>query len=199
MNTPRRYQYFLFFKPYGVLSQFTAEWEGQRTLAAFGPFPPEVYPVGRLDQDSEGLLLLTNDNEFKTNILSPSSKTRKTYWAQVEGRPTNQDLEPLAHGITIQIKGKAHRCAPAEARLLDVLPDIPDRDPPIRVRQHIPDTWVEIILTEGKNRQVRRMMAAMGFPVLRLIRVGIGACQWTGQPPGSIQQLTSAQAAQCLQ
>ena len=159
-----------FHKPYGVLCQFTPDQPGQRTLAEFG-FPAGVYPVGRLDLDSEGLLLLTDEAGFNHRLLNPAAAHPRTYWAQVEGNPTPEALARLQRG-GLEIQG--HRTLPCRARLLDPAPAVPLRDPPVRFRQAIPTAWLELQLTEGKNRQVRRMTAAVGFPTLRLIRTAIG-------------------------
>lgn len=155
-----------------MLSQFTREAPHHITLADLDfNFPKDVYPVGRLDADSEGLLMLTNDKQLNARLLHPKNKQPKTYWVQVEGAPKDVDLMPLRQGIDIKIKKKTHRTAAAKVHLLTENPNLPVRNPPIRVRKSIPDTWVSITITEGKNRQVRRMFAAIGFPVLRLVRV----------------------------
>lgn len=159
-----------FHKPYGVLSQFTEDQPGQRTLAEFG-FPKDVYPLGRLDMDSEGLLLLSGEAGLNHRLLDPKSAHWRSYWAQVEGVPTAEALDRLTRG-GLEIKG--HRTLPCRARLLDAAPAIPPRDPPIRERKAIPTAWLELQLREGKNRQVRRMTAAVGFPTLRLVRHAIG-------------------------
>ena len=162
-------------KPYGMLSQFTSE-AGHPGLSELGDFPKDVYPVGRLDRDSEGLLLLTDDNDLKRRILEGHGgrKIWKTYHVQVEGTPTAEDLRSLERPMQLKAKGKVFTTRPAKAR---ILPDhIPpwERTPPIRYRANIPTTWVELKIDEGKNRQVRRMTAAIGFPTLRLIRHAIG-------------------------
>ena len=159
-------------KPYDVLSQFTAEVEGQRTLAAFG-LPKGVYPVGRLDRDSEGLLLLTDDNRLKTRLLDPRTYTPKTYVVQVEGSATEDALARLRTGVDIRVKKRVHRTAPAKVSAVGD-PGFAERLPPVRFRKTVPDAWLELEITEGKNRQVRRMCAAVGLPVLRLVRVRIG-------------------------
>jgi 23S rRNA pseudouridine2457 synthase len=159
-----------FHKPYGVLCQFTPDQPGQRTLADFG-FPSGVYPVGRLDMDSEGLLLLSDEPGFNNRLLDPKTAHPRTYLAQVEGVPTAQALDRLTRG-GIDIQG--HRTRPCVAILPDPQPEFPPRVPPVRFRQSIPTTWLELRLIEGKNRQVRRMTAAVGFPTLRLIRTAIG-------------------------
>jgi len=170
-----------------MLSQFTVEVPGQQTLAdlAFS-FPKDVYPVGRLDADSEGLLLLTNDRRLNDQLLNPKRAHQKTYWAQVEGIPDEAALAALEQGVTITVNGSAYRTAPAKATLLEEPPILPDRVPPIRVRKSIPDCWVAITLTEGKNRQVRKMCAAVGYPVLRLVRVAIGAIELGDLQPGEV-------------
>lgn len=170
-----RMAYFFAYKPFGMLSQFTPEQEGQPTLADLDfSFPKNVYPVGRLDADSEGLLLLTDDSSLNNKILHPEHHIPKTYWVQVEGLPAEPDLEKLRYGVDIRIKGRVHRTQPAIVRLLKTDPELPPRIPPVRFRKSVPDCWLEITLTEGKNRQLRRMCAAIGFPVLRLVRVAMG-------------------------
>lgn len=159
-----------FHKPYGVLSQFTPDQPGQRTFAEFG-FPKDVFPIGRLDQDSEGLILLGNERAWVDRILDPRHGHPRTYHVQVEGLPTAEALSRLARG-GIELKG--HRTLPCKARPLEAAPDFPPRNPPVRFRKSVPDRWVELVLTEGKNRQVRRMTAAVGHPTLRLVRVAIG-------------------------
>jgi 23S rRNA pseudouridine2457 synthase len=183
-------------KPYGVLSQFTPEPAStHRTLAEFG-LPPEVYPVGRLDGDSEGLLLLTDDHSIVSLLLEPSREHPRTYWVQVEGAPTNEDLERLRKGVVIN----GRRTLPCTCTVLDPQPDLPQRVPPIRVRKHIPATWIELVLHEGRNRQVRKMTAHIGYPTLRLIRVAVGRLTLAslGLEPGQHRVLTEQQRAQAL-
>jgi 23S rRNA pseudouridine2457 synthase len=167
-------------KPYGVLPQFTDPGVAahHRTLSEFG-LPPGVYPAGRLDRDSEGLLVLTDDGRLQARIADPRHKLEKTYWVQVEGNPSDADLEPLRRGLLLN-DGPT---LPAQARLLDPPPLWP-RDPPVRVRRSIPDRWIEVTLTEGRNRQVRRMTAAAGFPTLRLLRWQVGPWTLQGLAPG---------------
>lgn len=179
----RMYRYFLLHKPFGVLSQFTTPVEGKIGLGSLFNFPKDVYPVGRLDEDSEGLLLLTNDPRMNAQMLGDG--TEKTYWAQVEGSPTSQDLEPLRRGIKLRINQKDHHTLPAQAELLEPQPIVPERNPPIRFRASIPTTWIALTIREGKNRQVRRMTAAIGFPTLRLLRVRFG--------PYSLQQMKAGE------
>lgn len=164
-------RYFLIDKPYGVLSQFTRELPEHRTLADLHRFPKEVYPVGRLDRDSEGLLLLTDDKRLNHRLLDPSFRHRRTYWVQVEGIPDPATLVALAAGPVIRLKGKSHPSLPIEVKC--IAPAFPPRDPPVRVRKTVSDTWLSLTLTEGKNRQVRRVCAAVGHPVLRLVRQAI--------------------------
>jgi len=165
---------YIIYKPFGILSQFTKEADHHITLKDLDyPFSKDVYPVGRLDADSEGLLILTDNKALNAKLLHPQYKQPKTYWVQVEGQPQVKDLLPLQKGITINVNGKAHATAPAKASLLPNEVSLPERNPPIRFRKNSPTTWVEIIITEGKNRQVRKMLATIGFPVLRLVRVGI--------------------------
>jgi 23S rRNA pseudouridine2457 synthase len=172
----------LFNKPYGVLTQFT-DGNGRETLARYVPIPG-VYPAGRLDLDSEGLLLLTDDGKLQHRLSDPRHKMPKTYWAQVEGVPDEKALLALQHGIMLDER----RTLPAGARVIDE-PSLWPRDPPIRFRKNIPTTWLEIILTEGRNRQVRRMTAATGYPTLRLVRAAIGPYRVDGIAPGQWKEI----------
>jgi len=169
-----------FHKPYGVLSQFTPDGSPNRTLAEFG-FPPGVYPLGRLDADSEGLLLLSDEPGLNSRLLDPKHGHRRTYWVQVERVPSDQALAQLVGGLDIQ----GHRTRPCRAWRLDPQLEIAPRDPPIRVRKNVADCWIALELTEGKNRQVRRMTAAVGHPTLRLLRVSIEGIVLDGLAPGS--------------
>ncbi|WP_147105526.1 pseudouridine synthase [Tateyamaria sp. syn59] len=177
----------LFNKPYGVLSQFTdkgTESSPRPTLSNYID-QPGVYAAGRLDRDSEGLMVLTSDGRLQAKIAHPKYKAPKTYWAQVEGTITEDALTHLRIGITL----KDGPTKPAKARAI-APPDIWDRDPPIRVRKSVPDSWLELTLTEGRNRQVRRMTAHVGFPTLRLIRVRIGEWELGNLKPGQWRALS---------
>lgn len=170
----------LFNKPMGVLPQFTDRNSPTKraTLSDFG-LPKGVYAAGRLDRDSEGLLVLTDNGKLQARITAPKSGTPKTYLAQVEGAPTDADLAPLRNGLTL----KDGPTRPATARLI-APPDLWPRDPPVRQRKTVPDCWIEVTLTEGRNRQVRRMCAAIGFPCLRLVRWQVGKWTLNGLAPG---------------
>lgn len=175
-------------KPYGVLSQFTPEGRW-RSLAEFISVPG-VYPAGRLDADSEGLLLLTDDGALQARIADPRFKLAKTYWAQVEGIPDAAALDALRHGVDL----KDGRTRPAQARLIDEPAGLWPRTPPIRYRAAIPTAWIELTIKEGKNRQVRRMTAHIGFPTLRLIRYAVGAATLDGLAPGAWRQIDGGYA-----
>ncbi len=179
-----------FHKPYGVLSQFTPEPGSRwRPLADFG-LPKNIYPLGRLDADSEGLLLLSDEPGLNSRLLDPTHAHRREYWAQVERLPTADAINRLARG-GLNLEG--HRSLPCRARLLDPAPAIAPRDPPIRSRKNVPDCWVALELIEGKNRQVRRMTAAVGHPTLRLMRVRIGDFGLGDLAPGKWRELTAAE------
>lgn len=177
-----------------MLSQFSREGE-HATLADLDfNFPKDIYPVGRLDADSEGLLLLTNDNYLKTKLLEPRNRHKRTYFVQVEGEITKDACLQLAEGVKISINGKSYLTLPATASLLGE-PALPERNPPIRFRKNIPTSWVSLTLHEGKNRQVRRMTAAAGFPTLRLVRWSIGKISLAdfeggGAKPGDVWEVT---------
>ena len=181
------HRYLLFHKPYGVICQFSDAKGGRPTLADYINVP-NVYPVGRLDQDSEGLVLLTDDGWLQHRLTDPRYDHPKTYWAQVEGVPTPEAVTQLRQGIQLW---PDFRSRPAQARLLEEAPALPPRDPPIRYRANIPTGWIEIVLTEGRNRQVRRMTAAVGFPTLRLLRVAIGELKGGDLQPGKWRELTA--------
>lgn len=178
-------RYIIFHKPYGVLSQFTQESPKHITLKEYIDVP-DVYAVGRLDWDSEGLLLLTNDGQLQHRLAHPRFGHQRTYWAQVERIPDIDAIHQLQSGVEIQ----DYRTRPAQVRLLLEEPSVVQRIPPIRFRKSIPTAWLEMTLTEGKNRQVRRMTAAVGFPTLRLIRISIGNIQLDDLAPGQWRELT---------
>lgn len=173
-------QLILFNKPYGVITQFSGD-DHEQTLASFIKIP-DVYAAGRLDKNSEGLLLLTNDGSLQHQLSHPKFDKRKYYWVQVEGVPTDKDLEPIKMGLKL----KALSFLPAQVHLITE-PHLWPRDPPIRERKSIPTSWLEIILTEGKNHQVRKMTAAIGFPTLRLVRHRIGDWCLGDLQPGEYQ------------
>jgi len=177
--------YIIFHKPHGVLSQFT-DAAGRKTLSDFGPFPRDVYPVGRLDADSEGLLLLTNDNGTKHHLLEPHHGHKRTYLVQVERLPTTEALMKLRSGVVIAGK----KTKEAEVQPLAGEPELPPRTVPIRFRKNVPTSWLEITLTEGRNRQVRKMTASVGHPALRLVRVSQGPLTLSGLKPGEHRHLT---------
>jgi 23S rRNA pseudouridine2457 synthase len=182
-------QYYLLYKPFQVLSQFTSE-GGKPCLKDIIDVEKDVYPVGRLDYDSEGLLLLTNDTTINHQLLHPSFEHKRTYWVQVDGAITEEAARKLAKGVTINIDGKQYQTKPAKVNLLPDTIEVPDRNPPIRFRKSIPATWASIQLTEGKNRQVRKMFASVGFPVLRLIRAQLGTYTIDKMQPGDLLSLT---------
>lgn len=179
-----------FHKPCGVISHFTPDGSPNRTLAEFD-FPKNVYAIGRLDADSEGLLLLSDEAALNERLLHPKNAHRRTYWAQVERIPTAESLQHLAHGVTIQ----AYKTLPCRAWLLEPQPEVPPRDPPIRFRKNVPDSWLALELIEGKNRQVRRMTAAIGHPTLRLMRVKLGGLEMGSLRPGEWREVGAAQRA----
>lgn len=180
-------RYFVVYKPYGYLSQFTREAPHHRTLADLGEFPARVYPVGRLDQDSEGLLILTDDRRLNQALLQPRRGHERTYLVQVEGVPREEALEQLRQGVYIKVNKQRYRTRPAKVSLLSTAPSLPEREPPIRFRKTIPDSWLRLTLTEGKNRQVRKMCAAVGYPVLRLVRYAIEDLRLDGMKIGAVR------------
>jgi 23S rRNA pseudouridine2457 synthase len=177
-----RHRYIIFNKPFGVLSQFSGE---RASLADYIPVKG-IYPVGRLDRDSEGLLLLTSDGEMQHRLTDPAHGHPRTYWVQVERIPNEDALAHLASGVVIE----GQRTRPAQARLIPEPADLPLRNPPVRFRKTVPTAWLELTLTEGRNRQVRKMTASVGHPTLRLIRVAISDLRLERLLPGKWRNLT---------
>jgi 23S rRNA pseudouridine2457 synthase len=180
-------KYFALNKPYGVLSQFTGEGE-RKTLAGLYNFPENVYPVGRLDMDSEGLLILTDDKTLTEYLLNPGNRHEREYYSEVEGIPTEEELKKLESGVIIEGK----MTLPAKAKILTSI-NIEDRVPPIRFRKSIPDCWISLTLIEGRNRQARKMTASIGHPTLRLIRVRIKNILLGDMKPGEVRVLSDAE------
>lgn len=177
-------KYFVIYKPFGINSQFSQT----ESLKEVGNFPPDVYPVGRLDKDSEGLLLITDDKDLNHFLLNPTFKHKRTYLVQVEGEPTEEALRSLEKGVDINLKGIIYRTKKATAVCPKEIPGVPERNPPIRYRKNIPDSWISLKLQEGKNRQVRKMTASVGFPTLRLIRWSIEDLTIEGYGVGEIRE-----------
>jgi 23S rRNA pseudouridine2457 synthase len=183
------FRYFIFYKPFQVLCQFSKEGD-KKTLADYFPsIPKDVYPVGRLDYDSEGLLLLTNDKQLTHQLLEPKYQHERTYWVQVEGTITQEAVGKLERGVIISVNGSQYKTLPARATLFSEVPLVVERDPPIRFRKTVPDSWLSLTLFEGKNRQVRKMTASVGFPTLRLIRYSIGSMTVEGLSPGGSAEI----------
>lgn len=193
------FTYILFYKPFQVLSQFSKEGD-KKTLADYLPgIEKNIYPVGRLDFDSEGLLFLTNDTSLNQKLLHPKNGHQKTYWVQVEGAAQEPDLRDLKQGVNISVNGKVHKTLPAKVSIIPEPALLPERNPPIRFRKNIPTTWLAITIGEGKNRQVRKMTAAIGFPTLRLIRAAIGNVQIENMKPGDSRPLSPEEVKQLMQ
>ncbi len=181
--------YFVVYKPYEVLTRFGKEGD-KAVLSDHFSVPRDVYPVGRLDYDSEGLLILTNDKSLNHRLLDPQQGHEREYWVQVDGAVTNAAIQQLREGVQINIDGKPYRTRGCDAEIFSETPFVPERHPPIRFRKHIPAPWIRLILREGKNRQVRRMTAAVGFPTLRLIRYRIGKLDVSNMQPGDLISLS---------
>ncbi|MBC7886820.1 MAG: pseudouridine synthase [Ferruginibacter sp.] len=184
--------YCIIYKPFNVVSQFTSG-EGKQTLKDYFDLPPDVYPLGRLDYDSEGLLILTNDKKINHELLNPTFEHTREYWVQVDGEITDEAIQDLQNGVDISVDGKLYRTKKCKANSFKNAPPVPARNPPIRFRKSIPTSWVKILLTEGRNRQVRKMTAAVGFPTLRLIRFRIEKCTIEGLLPGEMRMLTKGE------
>lgn len=186
----KHYSYFVTFKPYGVLSQFSRSEPHHKTLADLGfEFPEDVYPIGRLDKDSEGLLILTNDKKLNHQLLNPSFAHSRTYAAQVDGQITDQAIQMLENGVDIKLAKGVYHTMPSNAKLLPQGIGLAERDPPVRFRKAIPTSWLELTLIEGKNRQVRKMCAQTGFPVLRLVRTRIENLVLNGLNSGDVKEI----------
>lgn len=183
------YQYILFYKPFRVLTQFSPEGDKENLADYLKDLPKDVYPVGRLDHESEGLLLLTNDNSLKHKLTDPGFQKEKTYWVQVDGDITDEAIAQLKKGVTIKHNGKPYKTQPAFAEKIDE-PNVPERNPPVRYRANIPTSWIAITIAEGKNRQVRKMTAAVGFPTLRLIRYSIEELTIENLKPGQFIEMS---------
>ena len=183
------FRYFITYKPFEVLSQFTSEGD-KKTLKDYFAVAKDMYPVGRLDHDSEGLLLLTNDKNINHRLLHPSFSHEREYWVQVDGKPAQQALQEIQNGVDIKVDGKIYHTKKCIASLFESEPNVAVRNPPIRFRKEIPATWMKLIITEGKNRQVRKMTAAIGFPTLRLIRYRIEEIELGNLMPGEMIELS---------
>jgi 23S rRNA pseudouridine2457 synthase len=181
--------YFIAHKPYQVLSQFSSE-DGKSTLKNFFDVPSNVYPVGRLDYDSEGLLVLTDDKKLNKLLLDPNQKHEREYWVQVEGIISEVAINQLQQGVFIQSNGKKYLTKKSVVNKFSSSPEVMERTPPIRFRKNIPDSWISIVLTEGKNRQVRKMTASVGYPTLRLIRYRIENITLAELKPGEMRKVS---------
>ena len=180
-------RYIIFHKPYGVLSQFTPE-DGARSLAEFN-LPKDIYPAGRLDKDSEGLLLLTDDGPLIDKLLHPRHDKLKTYWVLVERVPSEEELSKMRQGLTIE----DYVTKPCHVSIIGPQPQLPVRDPPVRYRKNVQDIWIEVQISEGKNRQIRKMTAAIGHPSLRLIRIKLGNLDLGELAPGEWKEITKSE------
>jgi 23S rRNA pseudouridine2457 synthase len=183
------HHYYLFYKPFQVLCTFTSS-EGKSCLANYLQVDKDVYPIGRLDYDSEGLLLLTNDRSLNHRLLDPSFQHHRTYWVQVEGNITDTAIQQLETGVAIRVDGKVYTTLPAQAQRIPLPHSLPERNPPIRFRKNVPTSWISLSLTEGKNRQVRKMTAAVGFPTLRLVRFSIERVELNNLLPGQLLEVS---------
>lgn len=192
-----KYLYYKVYKPFGMLSQFTKEGEHD-TLASLFDFQKDVYPIGRLDHDTEGLLLLTNDKSVNTRLLNPERKHGRTYWVQVEGLPGEAALNELRRGVTINLKGTLYQTQPAAVRGMQA-PKLPERIPSVNYIKHPQTSWLELTIGEGKNRQVRKMTAKVGHPTLRLVRYAIERLNIDKMLPGDIVELPKTEFYQGLQ
>ncbi len=190
-------KYYIVYKPYNVINQFTGD-EGQVTLASLHDFPGDVYPVGRLDLDSEGLLLLTNDTKINHRLLHPTFHQEKEYWIQVDGQITEKALAELRKGVNIRVEKKEFTTRAAKAEKLTSNPNLPERTPPIRFRANIPTSWISLTITEGKKHQVRKMTAAVGFPTLRLVRTRMQNLYLGQMQVGEVRELEEEEIYEML-
>ncbi|MFQ3326916.1 MAG: 23S rRNA pseudouridine2457 synthase [Salibacteraceae bacterium] len=181
------FRYFIFYKPFGYLSQFTDE-DGNPGLSKLIDLPKDIYPIGRLDKDSEGLLLLSNDKKLNFKLLNPENNHNRTYWVQVDTVVTTEAILALENGVSIKVGKTQHQTKPCVAKIIDT-PTLPVREPTVRFRKNVPTSWIEITLTEGKNRQVRKMCAAVGFPCLRLVRVSIERLELQNMKVGQLREV----------
>ncbi len=192
------YKYFIIHKPFNVLSQFTSQ-EGKKTLKDIFDVPANVYPVGRLDYDSEGLLILSDDKKLNHFLLNPFHEHEREYWVQVEDIITNDAIKKLKEGVSISVNGKIYKTKSCDAAIFPQPPEVSERVPAIRSRKNIPVSWLKIILHEGKNRQVRKMTASVGFPTLRLIRYRMGKITIDKLHPGEMKMLSQRELYNLLQ
>ncbi|MEO8712920.1 MAG: pseudouridine synthase [Parafilimonas sp.] len=183
-------RYFIAYKPYKTLSQFTSTHDAKKTLADYFSVAKDVYPVGRLDEDSEGLLILTNDKKLNHRLLNPGFEHEREYWVQVEGKISDEAVMQMQQGLQLNIKGSQHQTKLSVVCTFDKVPEVSERIPPVRYRPSVPTSWIKIILKEGKNRQVRKMTAQVGFPTLRLIRYRIEKIELNDMKPGTMIELS---------
>jgi len=183
------FNYYVIYKPFQVLTRFGKE-DGKDSLSDYFKVPVDVYPVGRLDYDSEGLLILSNDKSLTNRLLDPANAHEREYWVQVDGAIDDTAIRQLRQGVLIAVDGKKYQTRRCQAEIFETEPLVPERNPPIRYRKNIPAPWIKLVLQEGKNRQVRKMTAAAGFPTLRLIRYRIGGITIEGILPGEMREMT---------
>lgn len=182
------FNYYVIYKPFQVLTRFGKE-DGKDSLADYFKVPSDVYPVGRLDYDSEGLLILSNDKSLTNRLLDPKYAHEREYWVQVDGAIDDPAIRQLRQGVSITVDGKKYQTRRCAAEIFNTTPEVPERNPPIRFRKNIPAPWIKLVLQEGKNRQVRKMTAAAGFPTLRLIRYRIAGITIDGIQPGGMREM----------
>jgi 23S rRNA pseudouridine2457 synthase len=183
------FNYYVIYKPFQVLTRFGKE-DGKDSLADYFKVPTDVYPVGRLDYDSEGLLILSNDKSLTNRLLDPKYAHEREYWVQVDGAIDDAAIRQLRQGVPIAVDGKKYQTRRCQAEIFNTDPVVPERNPPIRFRKSIPAPWIKLVLQEGKNRQVRKMTAAAGFPTLRLIRYRIAGVTIDGIQPGEMREMS---------